>query len=1087
MNRTIAGCCRITAILSLLLLAHSLSINAQPQVNSDPSFLKKGFIVPPDSIQTSIYWYWISDNISKEGVEKDLEAMKRVGINRAFIGNIGLDSKETRYGKVKIFSDEWWAITHAALKKATELNIDIGLFNSPGWSQSGGPWVKPEQAMRYLASTKTMIQGGRKVSQALPAPEGLQDVKVVAFPVPAGYGTSIADGHPVITTSPQVSERGLLFDGDTEKDVSIASGAPLTVDIKCASFYTARNIVVYPAHRNMKVAVELQAEQHGYYQTVKKFTVDRSNNELHVGWERFAPVSESFAPVSAKSFRVIITPQSGNAGVTEIEISSLPQVERYVEKTLAKMYPTPLPYWKEYQWPEQTPVNEENLIVDPSAVIDISAFMDKSGMLNWDAPSGTWIVLRTGMLPTGVTNSPASKEATGLEIDKMNSKHAAAHFEAYMGEVIKRIPAADRKSWKLVVQDSYEMGGQNWTDDFIARFTKEYGYSPLPFIPAMYGIVVGSQDKSDRFLWDLRRIIADDVAYEYVAGLRKISHRYGLKTWLENYGHWGFPGEFLQYGGQSDEIGGEFWSEGDLGNIENRAASSSAHIYGKRKVSAESFTAGGKPFVRYPAMLKPRGDRFFTEGINNTLLHVYIHQPYENKKPGVNAWFGTEFNRFNTWFEDMDMFITYLKRCNFLLQQGTYVADAAYFIGEDAPKMTGICDPELPKGYAFDYINAEVIENRLAVKDGRFVLPDGLSYKILVLPKLETMRPELLKKIAELVAQGGVILGPKPERSPSLENYGKADVEVKQLAVSLWGKINGTTIKTNAVGKGMVIYGMEMQEALDLLKIIPDMKTKSEEPVLYIHRKMEDSDIYFISNQSNQKIEIAPAFRISGKIPECWNAIDGSTRILPSYIMQEQETIVPLTLQGNESLFIIFKKGDTGIKDKRTENFPSPSAVQTIATPWTVQFEPVSRGPLKPVMFNTLSDWSINSNDSIKYYSGKAFYHNTFKVNKMKAGERIVLDLGEITAMAKVKVNGREVGGVWTAPYVVDITNAVHKGSNTLEIKVVNTWVNRLIGDQQLPEDERKTWTIINPYKKDSPLEKSGLLGPVKILWTRYE
>jgi len=268
----------------------------------------------------------------------------------------------------------------------------------------------------------------------------------------------------------------------------------------------------------------------------------------------------------------------------------------------------------------------------------------------------------------------------------------------------------------------------------------------------------------------MRRLVANKVAYDYVGGLRDVSHKHGLTTWLEYYGHWGFPGEFLMYGGQSDEIGGEFWSEGELGDIENRAATSSGHIYGKTKIWAESNTAGRRAFSRYPATIKQRGDRFFAEGINATLLHVYITQPYEDKAPGVNARFGNEFNRKNTWFSQIDVYIQYLKRVNYMLQQGLNVADVAYFIGEDAPKMTGVTDPALPVGYQFDYMNAEVIEKYMTVKDGLLTFPHGTQYKIMVLPKLETMRPELLTRIKQLVHDGAVVLGPFPTRSPSLHH-----------------------------------------------------------------------------------------------------------------------------------------------------------------------------------------------------------------------------------------------------------------------------------------------------------------------------
>jgi len=321
--------------------------------------------------------------------------------------------------------------------------------------------------------------------------------------------------------------------------------------------------------------------------------------------------------------------------------------------------------------------------------------------------------------------------------------------------------------------------------------------------------------------------------------MREIAHKHGLTLWLENYGHWGFPGEFLQYGGQSDEVSGEYWSEGTLGDIENRAASSCAHIYGKTKVSAESFTAAGNDFGRYPALMKQRGDRFFAEGINNTLLHVNIAQPSDTV-PGMNAWFGNEFNRNNTWFSQIDLFTSYLKRCNYMLQQGLNVADAAYFIGEDAPKMTGTTDPALPRGYQFDYINGEVLLDHMTVKDGKWTLPHGTQYRILVLPKLETMRPELIERLKTLVAEGGVLLGPAPRRSPSLEGYPLADKKVAETASELWKGIDGKTVKAGKYGKGTVLNGMDMAEALAYIDCEPDFSTDSPVHVDYGHRDTGD-------------------------------------------------------------------------------------------------------------------------------------------------------------------------------------------------------------------------------------------------------
>lgn len=1041
--------------------------------------MSASFQSPPDSIQTSVYWYWISGNISKEGVVKDLEAMKKAGIGRAFIGNVGLD--ETPSGKVRLLSPEWWEILHTALKTASQLHIDIGMFNSPGWSGTGGPWVTPAHAMRRIVTTETYVKGGQPVRIALqtPAPaDSFQDVKVIAFPRPREYGSNISALHPVCTTEPMIQGGNYLLDGDVDTELRLPEGDQFSITLRTETSFTAHSLVIVPGLRRMRLEGEVQVEENGAFRKLTDFVMDRSNDALNTGFDPYGPLAVSLSATTGSGFRIVFHHVTKEDGIRELRLSAAPVVASYIEKTLAKMYPTPLPYWKEYQWPVQPEVKDTGLVVDAEKVVDLSAYMNANGLLQWNAPAGDWVILRTGMIPTRVVNGPAAPEGRGLQGDKMSKEHVAENFDAFLGEILRRIPAADRTCFKVVVEDSYEVGGQNWTDGMIATFKVRYGYDPLPYMPVMQGIVVGSEDRSDRFLWDLRRFIADKVAYDYVGGLREVSHRNGLTTWLEPYGHWGFPGEFLQYGGQSDEVGGEFWSEGELGNIENRAASSSAHIYGKTKVSAESFTSAGKTYARYPALLKPRGDRFFTEGINNSLLHVFITSP-DDRVPGTNAWFGTEFNRRNTWFSQLDVFIRYLKRCNFMLQQGRYVADVAYFIGEDAPKMTGVRDPELPKGYSYDYINAEVIENRLSIKDGRWTLPDGLSYRVLVLPKLLTMRPALIQRLYELVKQGGVLLGPAPERSPSLQDYGKADGEVRRLAAALWGA-DGAGM--HAVGKGMVMNGFTMEETLGLLKLPPDCGTAASDSLLFLHRATASGeDIYFVSNQSTGKVSVQPAFRVQGKVPMLFDPLLGTVRALPAYTQQGEVISVPLELERYQSFFVIFRAGGVLRKvSSVTTNFPAPFKITEITGDWKVSFDVASRGPATPVVFGKLMDWSKHTDSAVRYYSGKAVYKKSFSFSR-GTGKRVMLDLGIVYAMAKVKVNGVYVGGAWTPPYKVDITSAVKTGVNRLEIEVVNTWVNRLIGDSRLPADQRKTWANVNPYKPESGLAPSGLIGPVKV------
>ncbi|MDP2335791.1 MAG: glycosyl hydrolase [Bacteroidota bacterium] len=1070
--------------LLIICLAATFFITACATDNSKISHeaLQGGFITPPDSIQTSVYWYWISDNISKEGVINDLQSMKKAGINRAFIGNIGL--ADVPYGKVKMLSEEWWNILHAVLKTATELNIEIGIFNSPGWSQSGGPWIKSEDAMRYLISSEIHVKGPLRLSQKLEKPIAIfQDVKVIAYPAPKDDRLVLNNQNGTITSAPKIAGLSKICDGDKKTGINFPAGAEFTINFDAKKPFTARSLSIRSTEQRMMATALFQVKAaNGEYRTLSEFQINRSNPTLHVGFEPYAPVVVSFPATTANNFRLVIKNEMSNSGLVEVVLSAAPRVERYSEKTLAKMHPTPLPYWKDYQWAQQPEVDDKATVIDASKVVDITKFLAADGTLSWEVPEGDWVILRTGMTPTGTVNSPASPEATGYEVDKMSKKLVEKHFYGHMGEILRRIPEADRKTFKVVVQDSYETGGQNFTDDFLAEFKQRYGYDAVPYLPVYKGLVVNSELASDRFLWDIRRMVADKVAYDYVGGLRDISHKYGLHTWLECYGHWGFPSEFLMYGGQSDEIGGEFWSEGELGDIENRAATSCGHIYGKTKISAESNTCAGSPFSRYPGTIKQRGDRFFAEGINNTLLHVYITQPYEDKNPGMNAWFGNEFNRKNTWFSQIDVYTQYLKRTNFMLQQGLNVADVAYFIGEDAPKMTGVTDPSLPAGYQFDYMNAEVIEKYMIVKDGLITLPHGTQYRILVLPKLETMRPELLAKIKQLVRDGAVVLGPVPRLSPSLQNQPNADQQVKTLASELWGDVDGVKVKSRKFGKGMIINGMDMREAFALINCVPDCKLPEDKSIHYGHRTLGNGEIYFVSNQTKETKIVTPEFRVKGMQPELWEATTGSIRKLPAYGQKENSTTVPLKLAPYESVFIVFRQQTGKASASGVEaNYPEPSILADLKGPWTVAFDASQRGPEQPVVFETLQDWTTSTDERIKYYSGTAFYNCKFKLDQLPEGKKVIINLGSFTAMAKVIVNGTYAGGLWTAPYQLDISKLVKQGENELMIEVVNTWMNRLIGDSKLPIEKRLTWCPVNPYTPSSPLQPSGLFGPVYI------
>lgn len=1029
--------------------------------------IKDGFQEVPDSIRLAVYWYWMSDNISIRGVEEDLKSMKEAGITRAFIGNIG--GEGVPYGNVKLFSDEWWKVLHAALKKATELDIEIGIFNSPGWSQSGGPWIKPSESMRYLTSADTLIKGGKHIQLKLPDVHQFpslweskdyssntyskernigQDVRVIAYRLPSN--NSFQEKNLIIK-----KKNG----EEKEYELQLDNSEP----IRSLLFYTNSPVKTSALLYNNGVLID-------------KIDIDRSNLKRQTGFNPTAPIVIAIPSDSlSQNKNLLLHIESQGECDLIVKYTSRPMLERYAEKCLSKMFPEPLPMFDDYLWRKQ-PHIDPTFCINSKEVIDITA-NTKNGILIWDSPKGDWIISRTAMLTTEVSNGPSSLEGRGLEVDKMNKQHVKTHFDAFIGEILKRIPEQDRKTFKVVVQDSYETGGQNWTDTMIEDFKNRYHYDPVPYLPVLNGIIVDSPDISDRFLWDLRRLVADKISYDYVGGLREICHKHGLTTWLENYGHWGFPGEFLQYGGQSDEVAGEFWSEGTLGDIENKAASSCAHIYGKRKVWAESCTAGGKAFARYPKIMKQRVDRFFTEGINATLLHLYIQQYADSIYPGINAPFGNEFNRKNTWFSQMHTFSDYLRRSNYMLQQGRYVADVAYFIGEDTPKMTGECNPQLPQGYSFDYINAEVLLNRATVKNNKLVLPDGMQYRLLILPELETMRPEVLKKLEDLVSSGLAIYGKRPLYSPSLQNYPYADAIVEKLSAKMWNDK-----PYNNYGKGMVFDNSQsIQSVLDYLSLKPDFNLKQtpKAPILFIHREIVDGDIYFISNQTENTQNIYPIFRVNNKYPELWNPVTGEIKPLPEYSIKKDGIKVPLQLEALESAFIVF----TSKKDKTNNyktNIPLREHIVNLNKKWDVTFKSVYASPITLLM-DSLTCWTKLDNKNLRFHSGEAIYKKEFELNKQDLNNNLYLDLGNVMVMATVKLNGKYIGGVWTPPYRLRINDYIKPGNNKLEITVVNNWMNRIIGDLSLPENQRNTSVTINTWGKDTPLQSSGLLGPVQI------
>ena len=1067
-------------IIACFIVLSLVSTSVQAQEGDNYQQMRRTFAAPND-VTTSCYWYWISGNISREGVINDLKSMKKAGINRAFIGNQGVGKDEAPRGNVKIQSPEWYDIMHAAMKTATQEGIEIGLFNAPGWSQAGGPWNKPHQSMRYLATQRAVVKGGKMQTIAFPHPSNwLQNVKLLAFKHKRDDARITAGIDYVYATN--VERVGALFDGSQATTSGFTEESSTVYITPAKKNFNLRSLRIEIASP-IKGYVTISAERNGKYETIKTQTLDRTNMMIEIGYDVLAPIAISLPSTVADKFRLDFH-LNKDCKLREITLAETPIVDQFADKILGKMVQVPLPMWNEYKW--VSPVNyTETDVVAAADVIDLSSNLH-GDTLTYAFPDGTWEVVRTYMAPTMIMNGPTIEgDGRGLEVDRWSREALKNHYDSFIGDLIKRIPAEDRATWKVMVCDSYEKATQNYGDDFMQYFKSHFGYDPTPYLLAYDGIVVESTEKTDRFLWDLRRMIADRLAYDHIGALRDMGHRDGLSLWLECYGHWGFPGEFLQYGGQSDEVAGEFWSEGSLGDIENRAASSAAHIYGKRKVSSESFTCGPPEFSRSPRYMKQRGDKFFTEGINNTLLHLVISQPEEHKFPGLNCPWGQEFNRKNTWYSHLDLFTTYLKRCNYLLQQGQYVADVAYFIGEDAPVMTGITDPQLPKGYQYDFINAEVIEGKLtASADHLLTLPYGNRYKLLVLPPLKTMRPAMIRRISQLLNDGAVILGPKPLRSPSLKDWGEGDAEVQRIADELWGE-GQPACGMRRVGKGLLFTGYEINDVFRLIGNTPDATFAGAEDVKFAHLTRDGFDVFFVSNQTEKPADFVAQLRITGRKPELWSPMDGSVKPLRSFSQDANITSIPMQLAPNESTFIVFAE-PTDVHSASldvTLNYPKADTLLTIASPWRLSLQTMLGESTKLTLKN-LFDLTTSTKPEIKYFAGTATYKTTFNAPKAKSGYTYKIDLGQVYEMAKVKLNGRYIGGVWTPPYTLDVTPYLKTGRNELEVIVVNNWKNRIIGDLQLPENERKTSYGHLSYGANTPLQNTGLIGPVRILET---
>ncbi len=697
---------------------------------------------------------------------------------------------------------------------------------------------------------------------------------------------------------------------------------------------------------------------------------------------------------------------------------------------------------------------------------------------------------------TGAKNRPAPPTGSGYEVDKLDRKAVESYFHGYTDPITKALGPLVGKSLRYVTMDSWEAGMQNWTADMLAEFHRRRGYDATPYLPALTGHVVENAEVSDRFLWDFRRTLADMFAENHFGVMAELLRERGIGIYAEAAGVSMEVIEDTLLNKSKVEIPmGEFWVHALHPPLQYyvdvRGAASAAHVYGKKLVATESFTGGG---YESPYKLKQVGDYWFAQGVNRFVFHTSAHQPLDTK-PG-NTMVGTHINRNITWAEEAGPYMAYLARNSYLLQQGMFVADLAYLLPEGAPSSQPFWGPGLhpapPEGYDYDCINTDVLLNRMSVADdGRLVLPDGMSYRVLVLPEIDRMTPRVIRKIRELVAGGATVVGQKPVRSPSLENYPAADEEVQSLAAEIWGDLDGVTRNRHFYGKGRVVWRMPLVDVLSSLAVPKDFEygKSLDADLAWIHRRTDDADIYYVANQTDRPLATEARFRVKGKAAELWHPDTGA--IEPTdYSIADDRTTVPLSLAPREAVFVVFSKAASA--PSRSLTHPPEKTLTSIDGPWEVTFPPQLGAPEK-IQLAKLESWTANADPGVKYFSGTASYSTTLNASEdwFAKGTHVLLDLGNVKDLAAVSVNGRKLGTVWKQPYRIDVTAALKPGENRLEIGVTNQWTNRLAGDRTAPADKKVLASGGGGFGPGrgggfggaaQALPESGLLGPVTVL-----
>ena len=1092
--------------------------------------LEAQFRNPPDSARPRVWWHWMNGNITKDGIAKDLAWMKRVGIGGAQTFDVDQRTPLLVNKRLIYMTPEWKDALRFAAMESDRLGLELAIASSPGWSETGGPWVSPADAMKKLVWSQVDVVGGRRLAKKLerppaaagpfqamardpeleaimggrapkPMPNFYVDVAVLAVPIRSGT----AMPRPVFTDAKKIPlAADSLSDGDLTTGIELARPAgeapwlqldyPQPQTVRSARLHVASGTSLLAGPR---FAPRLEASRDG------------GRTWQHVAEVPLAaiPTTISFAPVTARSFRLVLaTPPQTGAGlnfappapgadmsamgswgaimggkqapprITELLLDTEPLINRVELKAGFAIAPD--------YYAMRSPDDANG--TSPDRVIDLTSQLRPNGRLEWTPPPGAWRIIRMGYSLVGSTNHPAPSEATGLEVDKFDAAAVRRYLDHYL-QLYRDAAGADfvgRKGIGAIVTDSIQVGAANWTPSLIAQFKRLRGYDPTPWLPTLTGTLIGSRDQSDKFLYDFRRTLGDLLATEHYGTIAEVSHANDLKVYGEAFEN-GRPalGDDIALRRYADVPMAALWTypreqgPNPAYVADMKGAASVAHIYGQNLVAAESMTAMMAPWAFGPADLKRVVDLEFVTGVNRVVVHTSVHVPVDDHKPGLSlGMFGQNFNRQESWAELARPWVDYMARNSFMLQQGHNVADIAYFYGEDAP-LTGIFMHTLavdaPPQHGYDFLSADALMGSLKNDGTELVSTGGARYRALYLggsSRMMTIRT--LRRVAELVEGGATVIGPKPQIDPGLLSD---TAEFNALGERLWPKSGIARIEA-----GRVIASKDVAAGLAEAGVAPDFRFTGghiDSDIPFVHRKLSDGDSYFLVNRKNRAEKFEAHFRVTGKKPELWHAEDGTSEPV-SYRIEGNQTTIPLTLAPEESVHVVFRKSASS--KSLSVRAPKWSERSHLIGPWHIAFEP-GRGAPAHASFRKLAPLNENIDQRIKYFSGVASYSISFVTPLgWKPGQPLRIDLGETREIAEVIVNGKSAGFVWHPPYSIDIRGVAKAGRNTLQFRVASLWVNRLIGDAQ-PGARKVTWTALPTYTSKAPLRRSGLIGPVTL------